>query len=193
MSSAKCVLKQVEAPVAVEVADGEAHARLRVAVLAVARRRSRTATSREGAVVVVAVEDRGRRVAGDVDVGPAVAVEVGGRRGHRVAARHARDARGLGHVAEAAVALVVVEQVRVGRQPLGPAVHGDALPEAVRALAGLRRGREVEARGSSRRRGRAGRRGRSRRSVQPEPQRVPVVASPAAAVTSSKRPSPRLW
>src|SRR4029453_18506621 len=76
-------LQDVEVAVAVVVADGEAHPRLWVAELAVARAAGERHV-REGAVAVVAVEDRGRRVAGHVEVGPAVAAEAGRGRRPRV-------------------------------------------------------------------------------------------------------------
>ena len=85
-------LEHVEQAVAVVVADRDTHARLGVAVLAV-RRAALHGDVGERAVAVVAVQDRGRRVGRDVDVGPAVAVEVGRDGGHRVATRDGRDAR----------------------------------------------------------------------------------------------------
>jgi hypothetical protein len=94
---------------------------------------------RERAVPVVAVElVRDPVVVGDVEVGPAVVVEV--PPGRRVALGLAGDARALGHVRERAVSVVV---------------------EEVAALAARVRGRCPA--GWSRCRRRASRRGRSRR------------------------------
>ena len=52
--------------------------------------------------------------------------------------RGGRDARLPADVGERAVAVVVKELHRSGRQPARTAVHGHALPAAVRVLAGLR-------------------------------------------------------
>ena len=139
----KVHLQYVEPGVRVVVADREAHAGLRVAVFAECSA-ARDRAVGEGAVVVVAIEDGGGGVAGDVEVHPAVAVEVGGANGHRVALLRRRDARTLGDVAECAVRLLVEELLRLERHALWSAVDGDALPQAVRSLALLGGGREVE-------------------------------------------------
>src|SRR5439155_10003444 len=111
-------LQQVHPPVTIEVAHGQAHPRLRRAVLAVGHAGLDRGVG-EGPVVIVPVEDGGRGVAGYVDVGPPVAVEVGRGGGHRVAAGDPRDAGRDRDVAEHATAFVVIEDVRVGGQALG--------------------------------------------------------------------------
>src|SRR4029079_2327857 len=98
----------------------------------------------EGPVVVVAVEDGGRGIAGHVDVEPAVAVEIGGGGRHRVSARDPGRAGGFRDVAEASVPFVVEEEVRVRGQALGPTVDGDSLPQAVGSGAGPGRVGEIE-------------------------------------------------
>ena len=83
MSSAKWVLKRSRLPSQIEVADGHAHARLLLTVLV----QGDAAFERiivECAVVAVVKEEAGSGIAGDVDVGPAVVIEVGCHRGHGV-------------------------------------------------------------------------------------------------------------
>ena len=130
-------LEDVEVAVEIVVADGDAHAGLLHPVLA-QRDAALERFFAERAVVLVAKEPARRRIAGDVDVGPAVVVVVRGHGGHRVRARGGRDARLPADVGERAVAVVVKELHRSGRQPARPAVHRHALPAAVRVLAGFR-------------------------------------------------------
>ena len=190
MSSAKCVFGRSSPAVAVVVAGGDTHAGLRAAVLAVGGAALHGYVC-ERAVVVVAVEDGRRRVGGNVDVRPAVVGQVGGDGRHGIASGDARDARPLRDIDEHTVALVVIEEVGVGRKPLGTAIDWDAFPEAVRTLTRFSRRREIEPQVVG--------------DEQIEPPvaivvheraaRSPAdsgVARPAAAVASSNRPSPRL-
>ncbi len=75
----------VEQAVAVEVADGDAHAGLRLAVGGVGDA-GFDGDVFEGAVLLVLVEGGGGGVVGNVDVGPAVIVEVGDGDGERIGA-----------------------------------------------------------------------------------------------------------
>ena len=136
-------LEQVQQAVTVEVTDGESHPRLLGAVLAV-RDAALDGRVGERPVVVVVVQNRRGRVARDVDVDPPVAVEVGRRCGHGITAGHAGDARHRGHVGERAVAVVVKQEVRIGRQPARAAVDRHTLPDAVGPAADFRRRREIE-------------------------------------------------
>ena len=136
-------LREIEPAVAVVVADSDAHPRLRAAVLAVGR----SALDRDvgkRAVAIVSVEDGRRRIRRDVDVGPAVIGQIGADCGHRVTSGHARDARALGDVREPAVAVVVIEEVRISGQSLRSAIDGDSFPQTVRTGSGLGHTLEVE-------------------------------------------------
>ena len=84
-------LEDVDVAVEIVVADAQAHARLFHAVLA-QRHAALERFLAERAVVLVAEEPARGRVAGDVDVGPAVVVVVGGHGGHRVRPRGRRNA-----------------------------------------------------------------------------------------------------
>ena len=90
--AAEMGFENVQVAVGVEVADADAHARLLLAVLA-ERDAALEALLGERAVAIVAEEQAGRGVAGDVDVGPAVAIEIGRGGGQRVARLHGRRCR----------------------------------------------------------------------------------------------------
>ena len=96
---------------------------------------------------VVAEQPARRGIARDVDVGPAVVVEVGRHGGHRVRPGRRRDAGLPAHVGERAVTVVVKQFDESGGQAARTAVHRHALPAAVGVLARLgqlfKRGAEV--------------------------------------------------
>ena len=73
----KIGLGNVEEAVAVIIRDGDSHAGLKPSIVVVGDP-GRAAALFERAVVPVAIEKARRLVAGDVDVGPAVVIEVGG-------------------------------------------------------------------------------------------------------------------
>ena len=103
-------LDDVEEAVAVEVSDGNAHAGLGLAVGRVGDA-GLDGDVFEGAVLLVLVEGGGGGVVGDVDVGPAIVVEVGDADAEAIGADGVEDARFFGDVGEGAVAIVVVEDV----------------------------------------------------------------------------------
>ena len=61
--------------------------------------------------MLVLIERTGGGVVGDVDVRPAVVVEVGGENAEAVGAVGAEDSGGFGDVGEGAVAVVVEENI----------------------------------------------------------------------------------
>ena len=175
-------LEDVEAAVEVEVPHRHAHARLGGAELAVgdAARHGHVA---ERAVVLVPVEDRGGGVAGHVQVGPAVAVEVGGCWPSSVASRDLRHA-GSPRRLEAPVARGCGRARFVSKgRPLGPQFTGTPFHRQLAPWPGSAAVARSRLRGSSPRTGRAGRPGRSRGSCTGAPARALGVASPAFSVT----------
>ena len=148
----------VEPAVGVVVADAHAHAGQGDAIF-VERAAGRDRDLAERPVVIVAIQQARRAVAGDVDVRPSVVVEIGRRRAHPVGARrlpvaadehHRRrpartgDARRVRDVGERAVAAVAVEDVRAAGEPERPAGDRDVVVAAVGRLARTRRLRRVE-------------------------------------------------
>src|ERR1035441_9366122 len=106
--AAKMGLEDIQVAVRVEVSRGQAHARLFLSVLA-ERQAGFQALLGERAVTIVVEQQAGRGIAGHVDIGPAVAVEIGRRRGEGIARLHGGDAGLTAHVGEGAVAVVVAE------------------------------------------------------------------------------------
>src|SRR6266404_659211 len=107
-------LEDVQKPVAVIVTDGHAHPRLRLAVFVV----SRSGFDRnvgECAVAVIAVEDARSRITGDVEVRPAVVVEVGDDRGHCIVLAYLAYTRSIRDVSERSVPVVVIKEIGFGR------------------------------------------------------------------------------
>ena len=87
----------------------------------------------------VLVHERLRGIVGDVDVGPAIIVEVADADTESVGAAHFGDARAFGHVRKRAVAIVVVEDVGVAVQSGRPARYHHGFIEAGSALGNWRR------------------------------------------------------
>ena len=136
-------LKDIEGAVEVVVADGQPHACLFVPVL-VHRHATKQSFFGKRAVTVIHEEKTRRRVTGDIDVGPAVVVEVGGD------GRHGKRAAGLinprldADIAESSVTVVVIQRAAAGRQPPGSANHRHSVPKAVFVVAGLGRLLQIE-------------------------------------------------
>src|SRR5437588_10438882 len=102
--------------VAVVVGNGRSHARLLASVFVEGRaRRDRDIGKRS--VVIVAVENAGRAVAGDINIGPAVFVEIEG--GHAVGVIIEDEDAGAGgsYIEERRTALRVRGKIPRPRQP----------------------------------------------------------------------------
>ena len=76
--------EDVEPAIAIVVGDGDAHSGLFLTVLAVGDA-GHDGNIGEGPIVVVAEENAWLGIARNIDVGPAIVIEVGGNRGDRVA------------------------------------------------------------------------------------------------------------
>src|SRR5580700_2248549 len=114
--------ENVEIPVRVEIANPQTHSSLLLAVLAQRDAALQTALGKS-AVAIVAKQQAGRSVACDVDVGPAVAVEVGRRRSQRIARLDSGDAGFLADVGERPAPVVMVEPATLLRKPGRTAVN----------------------------------------------------------------------
>src|SRR5437588_8215527 len=71
----KICLENIQIAVAVVIGNGSAHASLGAAIF-VERGAGNNGNVGKGAVVIVAIQDAGRAVAGDIDIGPAVVVVI---------------------------------------------------------------------------------------------------------------------
>ena len=78
--------------------------------------------------MVVAVENAGSAVAGDIDVGPAVVVEIESGNAEGVMAVGSVDVGFRGDVLERAVAAVVIEDVLRAGKSAGAAHHWNPFP-----------------------------------------------------------------
>src|SRR5262249_42286441 len=97
----------------------------------------------EFSVVLVLIKGAGGGVVGDVDVGPAVVVEISGQDPKTVGAVGVEDGGFFGDVAEGAVAIVVIEDVFSTFEARGATGDHDPLIEA-RAGFGNRCGGQVQ-------------------------------------------------
>ena len=101
---------EVEIAIEIIIGGGNAHARLRFAV-GTEGAAGFDGDVLESSVLLVVVERAGGGIVGDIDIGPAVVVEVGGENAQAVGAVGAQDSRGLADVGKRAVAVIVVENI----------------------------------------------------------------------------------
>ena len=101
--------ENVEPAIAVVVTDGDAHSGLLVAIFAVSAS-GHDGDVGESAVVVVAEQDAGLGIDRDVNVRPAVVIEIVGDGRDGVARAGFEDAGFLGDVGKCAVAIVAVRE-----------------------------------------------------------------------------------
>src|SRR4051794_14898096 len=118
------------------VADADAHAGLLLAVFAEGDAAHHSFFA-EGAIVIVHEEEARRGIAGDVNVGPAVLVKVGGDNGHAVAAALGSDSGGGADIGEGAVSIVAIKGMDAAREPARAALDGNSLPGAIHVRTGL--------------------------------------------------------
>src|SRR5205807_2678720 len=103
-------LENVEPAVAIVIGDTDAHAGLLVAIFTVSTAGDNAYVG-EGAVVIVVEEDAGLRINGDVNVGPAIVVEIVGDRGDGIARAGLENTGFFRGVGKRAIAVVVEENV----------------------------------------------------------------------------------
>src|SRR5207302_8646362 len=130
-------LENVKPSVAVIIGDRDTHSGLFVAVLTVRAAGDHRDIGKR-AVVVVVEEDAGFGVHGDINIGPAVVVEIIGDGGDGIPRARLEDSRLCGDIGKGAVAIVAEEDVGVPGSAARTAHYGDAV---LLALSGLRLGR----------------------------------------------------
>src|SRR5690349_20077115 len=101
--------------VSVVIADARAHSSLLAAILIECGPRGDGYIGK-GPVMVVAVQNAGRAVAGDVDIGPAVFIEIESRYAKRVVPVSLVDVSLGAQVLKTSVSAIVVEDVLRARQ-----------------------------------------------------------------------------
>ena len=135
--------ENIELAVAVEIGDGRAHAGLLRAIF-VEGRAGNDGDIGKRAIVIVVIENAGSAVAGDVDIRPAVIIEVESGDAESVVSGGLVDVRLGGDVFKFAVASIVVQNIFRAGQAARAAHDRDAFPYAGRALPGSGRGGNVE-------------------------------------------------
>jgi len=128
---------EIEIAVEIVIGGGDAHAGLGLAVGA-ERAAGFESDVREGAVLFVLIERAGGGIVGDVNVRPAVIVEIGSEHAEAVGAVGVEDAGFFGDIGEGAVAIVVIENIFSAKQAGRAAGDHDAF---VKAGAGFGDGR----------------------------------------------------
>src|SRR5262249_7968572 len=119
--------QDVQIAVQVEIPDANSHSRLFVAIF-VQSDAAFEADVFERAVVVIAEQEAWRGITGDVDIGPAVVIEIRGHGSHHVATLGLGDSRRPAYIAESTVSIVVIECSNAGRQSSWSTHHRSALP-----------------------------------------------------------------
>ena len=110
MSSAEMRLEQIEVAVEIVIAHADAHSGLFLAVFA-ERHAAHHTLFAKSSVVVVHEKQAGSGIAGHVDIGPAIFVEIRGNHRHSVASSQRRNPGLHAHVRESAVAIVAIERM----------------------------------------------------------------------------------
>src|SRR5437016_2000929 len=122
-------LEDVEPAIAVVVGNRGAHAGLGAAVF-VERSSGNNGNVGKGAVAIVAVQNAGSAVAGDVEIGPAVVVVIERGDAEGVVAGCVFDAAFLADVFKFSAAQVVIQDVARRLQAARAAHHRRAFPDA---------------------------------------------------------------
>ena len=130
-------LEDVQVAIGVVVADGEPHASLLLPIL-VERDSDLQTSLGERAIAIVAEQEAGRGVAGDVNIRPAVTIEIGGDGGERIIRRGCQNAGWLAHIDECSVSVVVVQTASLLRKSPGPTEDRNTRPIAGGILAANR-------------------------------------------------------
>ena len=95
-------------------------------------------------VVIILIKNAGRAVAGDVDVGPTIIVEVERGNTERVASIRAIDVCLDRDIFEGTVAAIVIQNIFRARQAMRIAHDRDPLPDTGSSLRGCWRAQQIE-------------------------------------------------
>ena len=118
-------LKKIEVPIQIVISHSDTHARLRHAVI-IQRDAPEDPLFAKGAIMVVHEKEAWSGITSDVNVRPAIFIEIGRHNRHAVTQSRLRDARALAHISERPVAIVSIEPMPAGGQPARPARNGNS-------------------------------------------------------------------
>ncbi len=135
--------EDVQRAIEIVIADSQTHAGLLDAIV-IQGHAGFEADLAEGAVVTIAEHPTGRGIAGDIDIGPAVVIEVRRNRGQSVAAAHFPDSGFGRNIRERAIAIVAIKQRGNGGEAARSAHHWKPFPGAVTIGPGHRGAGRIE-------------------------------------------------
>ena len=127
-------LHQIEIAIEIVIGSGNAHARLRLPVGAQCAAGFQRNVG-ERSVLFVLIECASRRIIGDINVRPAIVVEIRRQHAQSVSSVGLQNSRFLADVRERAIAVVVIQNIFPAHQTWWPARHHHAF---VKARPGLR-------------------------------------------------------
>ena len=128
--------ENIDVAVQIVISDANPHARLLGTVIAKRHAALHAFFAERAVVVVVHVEQAWRGIGGNVDVGPAVFIEVGSDDRHAIRGVGGGDSGLLSYIGEGSVAVVAIQRVPSHGQPARTAQDRQAFPVAVGVLAG---------------------------------------------------------
>src|SRR5258708_28007654 len=116
-----------------EIIRGEAYASLHGAIFVESYTRC-FADFCEGSVVIIVIKKICRCITGNINIRPAVVVEIRGQRREPITPRSLANSRVLRDIRKRAVTVIVVQRVSTHFESARPAHHIDPLPLAPRSL-----------------------------------------------------------
>src|SRR5882724_4462113 len=130
----KVGFENIEVATEIVITHSNAHARLFLAIVAHGNATQDPLFAKRS-VVIVHEEQARSGIASDVDIGPAIFIEIGSYNRHTVTRGSFCDARRLAYVGESSVAIISIEPMSARRQASRPARDRDAQPNAAAVLA----------------------------------------------------------
>jgi hypothetical protein len=121
-------------PVEIIIANADSHASLFLAIVTERDAAQHTLFPKR-TIMVIHKKQAGRGIASDVDIRPAILIEVRGNNGHAIALRELRDAGFLADIGKRAVTIVSVKGVSARGKATGPAFNRNASEIAIRTSA----------------------------------------------------------
>jgi hypothetical protein len=118
-------------PVEIIIANADSHASLFLAIIT-ERDAAQHALFAKRAIMVIHKQQAGRGIASDVDIRPAILIEVRGNNGHAIALSELRDACFLADIGKRAVTIVSVQGVSASWKATRPAFNRNPPEIAIR-------------------------------------------------------------
>src|SRR5207248_3941101 len=130
-------LDDMQVAVEPEIADGEPHAGLLHPIFTQSHS-ALYALFAESSVAIIAKEQTRRRIAGDINIRPAVVIEIRGHGGQAIASLGLADTGCGRDISKGPIAIIAIQRMAPVRKTLRTAAHRHALVVAARARARAR-------------------------------------------------------